>query len=136
MHNEVWSDSIHLIKGFDETGAQVQNTQGRWYPTKDVLPADVDIPDASLELGDAPVEGKAQTELDAPTPLTRPPSASTRAQNFKQQAELIRMWRARNERGLPAAVRAAAVETMRPRPESSLTSDQYREGARRAADKA
>ena len=129
----MWSEGAQLIKGFDETGAEVQDTEGRWYPTKDALPT-ADIPEAAMEQGEAPVEEEAQTEMEAPTSLGR--ASSARAQNFRQQAELIRAWRARNERGLPAAVRAAAVETMRPRPEPSLTSDQYREGARRAADKA
>ena len=88
VYNEVWSDGIHLVKGFGETGVEVQEAEGRWCPTKDVLPTD--IPEASMEQGDAPLEEEAQTELEAPTSVGRAPSAS-RAQNFKQQAELIRM---------------------------------------------
>ena len=40
VYKEGWSDGIHLVKGFDETGAQVQDTERRWCPTKDVLATD------------------------------------------------------------------------------------------------
>ena len=56
VYNEVWSDGIHLVKGFDKTGAQVQDTEARWYPTKDVLATDApehEIPQAAMEQGDA-----------------------------------------------------------------------------------
>ena len=56
VYRQVWSDGVHLIKGFDETGAQVQDTHDRWFPTKDALPADVpehEIPVAAQGVGEA-----------------------------------------------------------------------------------
>jgi hypothetical protein len=56
VYRQVWSDGVHLIKGFDETGAQVQDTHDRWFPTKDALPVDVpehEIPEAAQEVGEA-----------------------------------------------------------------------------------
>jgi hypothetical protein len=44
VYREVWSDNVHLIKDFDVTGANVQDTHEHWYPTKDVLPTDTGDP--------------------------------------------------------------------------------------------
>jgi outer membrane biosynthesis protein TonB len=38
VYRETWSDEIHRIHRFDQSGALVQDTTGHWYPTKDVLP--------------------------------------------------------------------------------------------------
>ena len=54
VHREVWSTNVHRIKDVDVTGANVQDTHENWYPTKDVLPTDTEIPEAAMEQGEAP----------------------------------------------------------------------------------
>jgi hypothetical protein len=118
VYNEVWSTNVHLIKGFDVTGAHVQDTHEHWYPTKDVLPTDTpehEIPAAAQEQGAAPVEQEAVSEAQPPTPASRPSSAEL---SGDQRTELIRRWKAFYERGLPAGVRAAGVERLRTRAEA------------------
>jgi hypothetical protein len=112
VYREVWSDNVHLIKDFDATGANVQDTHENWYPTKDVLPTDTEIPEAAMEQGAAPVEQEAVEEPQPPTPMSRPSSAA--AAPSDRRREMIRRWKAFYERGLPAGVRAAGVEQMKP----------------------
>ena len=53
VHTVIWG-GLRLVKGFD--GSYVQDTQGRWYAMKDVLPVDMpehEIPAAALKPGDA-----------------------------------------------------------------------------------
>ncbi len=132
VYNEVWSTNVHLIKGFDVTGAHVQDTHEHWYATKDVLPTDTpehEIPAAAQEQGEAPVEQEAVSEAQPPTPASRPSSAEL---SGNQRTELIRRWKAFYERGLPAGVRAAGVERLRTRAEAQAEQRQMElEQARR-----
>jgi hypothetical protein len=59
VYRETWSDEIHRIHRFDQSGALVQDTTGHWYPTKDVLPVRTvhEIPSDPEDL--APDEPKA-----------------------------------------------------------------------------
>ena len=112
VYREIWSDNVHLVKDFDETGANVQDTHEHWYPTKDVLPTDTpEIPEAAMEQGEAPVEQEAVDEQQPATPLSR---TSASALPSDRRREMIQRWKAFYERGLPAGVRAAAEERMRP----------------------
>ena len=110
VYNTVWSDKIHMLRDFDETGAFARDTDDHLFPTKDVLP--VDVPGAAQEQGEAPVEQEAVDEPQPPTPMSRPSSAA--AAPSDRRREMIRRWKAFCERGLPAGVRAAGVEQMRP----------------------
>ena len=74
VYNTVWSDKIHMLRDFDETGAFARDTDDHLFPTKDVLP--VDVPEAAQEQGEAPVEQEAVDEPQPPTPMSRPSSVS------------------------------------------------------------
>ena len=70
----------------------MQDTHEKWYPTKDVLPTDTEIPEAAMEQGKAPVEQEAVDEPQPPTPLSRPSSAA--AAPSDRRREMIQRWKA------------------------------------------
>ena len=127
VYRETWSDEIHRIHRFDQSGALVQDTTGHWYPTKDVLPVRTvhEIPSDPEDI--EPDEPKAPRPKRITTwsdffkrkPARRPLSdqileAMQRVRDGDQKAkELLDRLIARTPTRIGAALRTAARERLR-----------------------
>jgi hypothetical protein len=135
VYRETWSDEIHLVHRFDQSGALVQDTTGHWYPTKDVLPVRTvhEIPSDPEDL--APDEPKAPrpkrittwSDFFKPKPAPRRPlsdqilEAMERLRQledgdldeYRKAKELLDRLIARTPTRIGAALRTAARERLR-----------------------
>jgi hypothetical protein len=132
VYRETWSDEIHRIHRFDQSGALVQDTTGHWYPTKDVLPVRAvhEIPEDPEDI--EPDEPKAPrpkritnwSDFFKPKPARRPLSDHEAMQRVRDleggneyRKEILDRLIARTPTRIGAALRTAARERLRrPKP--------------------
>jgi hypothetical protein len=63
VYKNVWSERIHILKGFDETGAQATDEEGKSFPTKELLPVHAESSGTRIAAAQKPVENQKRRGL-------------------------------------------------------------------------
>lgn len=68
VYKNVWSEKVHRLAGFDGTGAHAQDSDGRWFPTKELLPVSGDSTQTNLAGAMRAAEEPERAEPEQPEP--------------------------------------------------------------------
>jgi hypothetical protein len=60
VFKNVWSERIHILKGFNATGAEATDEEGKSYPTKELLPVHAESSGTNLAAAQKPVQNESR----------------------------------------------------------------------------